>query len=48
MNTKIVKFIVYFSQKAILFGPHFNLSKLFSYTTYLFSKKGEKTTVIRN
>ncbi len=27
MNTRIVKGIIYFRQKAILFGPHFNLSK---------------------
>jgi hypothetical protein len=48
MNTRIVKVIIYFRQKAILFVCIFNLSKSFNYTTYLFSEKGEKTTVFRD
>jgi hypothetical protein len=48
MNFRIVKVIICFRKKAILFCPHFQSLEIINYTTYLFSKTGEKTTVFRD
>jgi hypothetical protein len=47
MNTRIVKVIYILDIRLFYLVRIFNQSKSFNYTNYLFSKKGEKTTVFR-